>query len=113
MSFTVQTDEGVVSAHIPSGAFMDAAANDTMAGLELAVHSVIARDTAAPEYRAKCVVSLSMDPNTMKALVFLLAEKTNMPLLTASEWQTVVDVLRTSAARACHDLAEKIERGAE
>lgn len=114
MSFTVQTDEGVVSAHVPAGAFMDAAANDTMAALEFAVHSVVARDTAAPEHRAKCVVSLSMDPATMRGLVFLLADKSGLPLLNEQQWRHVCTALRymdvDTSRRDGEELADHIER---
>lgn len=115
MSFKVSTEVGSVSAHVHPGAYMDAAVTNSgqMAGLELGVDRFSANDIARPSDRAPAVVTFSMHPDTMRAMVYLLAQKTGLPLLTAVEWQTIVDVLRTSNARACHELADKIERGPE
>jgi hypothetical protein len=107
MSFTVTTDTGVVSAHVPAGGYTDAACSESgaMAGFEFAVDGVTCNDSPRSERHAQCTVTVSMDQMTMRAWAMLLAVKSGMPAFTVSEWAEIATALDMS------DVERRSDRG--
>ena len=114
MSFEASLDRGVISGHIASAAYMDAARFADMAGLEIGLERArITSERGEPNFRPDLTLTLDFDPITGQALAYLLAEKMGLPAFDEREWRIIAAVLGSNAnvpTREREELAERIER---
>jgi hypothetical protein len=106
--FDVKTTEGVVTGHIAPTAYMDAATVGDTAGFEVALERVHAFDAPRSQRHAPLVLSLDMDPATMRQLALVLAVKSGMPAFNEREWRTIADALVSTAGNGHAELASRI-----
>lgn len=103
-------DRAVLSAHIPDGAYMDAAKSDGLAGLELEC-TLHALRTGAESYRGtRDIVTLDADPATLQRLALTILERLDTPALNDSEWRMVIGALRAYHASNTDALADRLEQ---
>jgi hypothetical protein len=114
-------DEGLIGVSVSTGAFIDAAVNDQLAGIEIAVTNVNVTIGPRSDYRAPLTLSIDLHPSQMMTLALTLLEKLGTPAFNEREWRLISDALRDvwpvliadgNAGRAeeIHKIASQIER---
>src|SRR4051794_9811948 len=98
MSFSSEITNGIVTAHIAPGAYMDAGRSGDIAGLEFAVDRSRMSDAPREQRHADLELTLDFEPDTGRALAYLLAEKMGVPMFNAREWTRIEDALQTYLA---------------
>lgn len=103
-------DRAVLSAHIPDGAYMDAAKSGGLAGLELECTLHALRTGAEPHRGTRDIVTLDADPATLQRLGLTILERLGTPALNDSEWRMVIGALRSFHASNTDALADRLEQ---
>lgn len=97
--FDVKTEEGVVTGRV-NGVHMDAAVVGDTAGIEVSLDHMHAFDGHRGTRAAQLVLSLDLDPATMRDLAVLLAVKSGMPAFNEREWLEIADMLERGTRRS-------------
>lgn len=112
--FNAEITNGIVTAHIAPGAYMDAGRSGEIAGLEFAVERSRMSDAPREQRHANLVMTLDFAPETGRALCLLLASKMGLPAFSEREWHEIADALGVANAEgydpALVEYAERIRQ---
>lgn len=100
MTFNAEITNGIVTAHIAPGAYMDAGRSGEIAGLEFAVERSRMSDAPREQRHANLVMTLDFTPATGRALCYLLAEKMGLPMFSEREWLEIATALELAEIEA-------------
>jgi hypothetical protein len=114
----LELNEGVVSVsldHREPNVYMDAAVLNDLSGIEMALDRATVHLGPNASYQAPMALNIALTKQQMERLLYLLADKLDLPAFTEREWRVLSDAAKFASRYNFRDkheaigLAERIE----